>query len=152
MTLGKLTEEQIEGVLSNNSVGRIGCSDGQQTYVVPVTYVYDGRHIIAHSIYGMKIRIMRSNPSVCFEVDEIESPLKWKSVIAWGTYQELREERERMQAISLFVEKFRRLPMSVTAHPPDILNMKKPVIHSESARAIIYRIILDTKTGRFENE
>lgn len=54
------------------------------TYVVPVNYVYDGKFIIAHSVAGMKIQMMRKNRDVCFEVDEMKSITNWKSVIAWG--------------------------------------------------------------------
>ena len=73
-------------------MGRIGCNDGERNYVVPVNYAYDGKFIIAHSIMGMKIAIMRKNPNVCFEVDEMKSYTKWKSVIVWGVYQELSDD------------------------------------------------------------
>lgn len=91
--IGKLTNEQIEEVLKENVLGRIGCNDGEKNYVVPVGYAYDGKFIIAHSIMGMKIEIMRKNPKVCFEVDEMKSFVWWKSVIVWGEYQELTDER-----------------------------------------------------------
>lgn len=150
MMIGKLTEEEIERVLETNSVGRIGCSDGGKTYVVPVSYVYDGHHVIAHSLYGLKIKMMRANPSVCFEVDEIRSNVNWNSVIAWGTYQELNDERDRLEAIRSFVNRMKRKKISTTAHPPGLRSGGNTVSPTESARAIIYRIILDTKTGRFE--
>ena len=89
-----LTNEEIEDVLKRNSIGRIGCNDGRKTYVVPVNYVYDGKCIIVHSYDGMKIQMMRKNSGVCFEVDEIKSFTAWKSVIAWGEYQELTNERK----------------------------------------------------------
>ena len=144
MTLGKLTEEQIEEVLTNNSVGRIGCSDGQQTYVVPVTYVYDGRHIIAHSMYGMKIRIMRSNPSVCFEVDEIEHLGNWRSVIAWGWFEELRGA-EADQALQLFVERIKPL---LLAHATDYADATDQLNALNELRPMVYRIKLGKRTGR----
>ncbi|MEK7224785.1 MAG: pyridoxamine 5'-phosphate oxidase family protein, partial [Bacteroidota bacterium] len=93
--IGKLTKEQIEEVLKENILGRIGCSDGKKNYVVPVNYVYDGKFIIGHSLTGMKIRMMRKNPDICFEVDEMKSFTRWKSVIVWGRYQELTDERDR---------------------------------------------------------
>ena len=97
--IGKLTDDQIEEVLKENVLGRIGCNDGKKTYVVPVNYVYDGKFIIAHSVYGMKIEMMRKNKQVCFEVDEMKSFTNWKSVIVWGEYQELAEERDRYSAM-----------------------------------------------------
>jgi nitroimidazol reductase NimA-like FMN-containing flavoprotein (pyridoxamine 5'-phosphate oxidase superfamily) len=71
--IGLLNKEQIEEVLGSNVLGRIGCGDGKKIYVVPVNYVYDNNHIIAHSTEGMKISIMRHHPQVCFQVDEMKS-------------------------------------------------------------------------------
>ena len=116
--IGKLTDEQIEQVLKENVLGRIGCNDRAKSYVVPVNYAYDGKFIIAHSVMGMKIEIMRKNPNVCFEVDEMKSFTNWKSVIAWGEYQEVTEQRERYLAIRLFVERMMHIKISKTAIDP----------------------------------
>ena len=67
--IGRLNDEQIDEVLRANVLGRIACTDGTKMYVVPINYVYDGKFIIAHSVAGMKIEMMRRNPEVCFEVD-----------------------------------------------------------------------------------
>jgi nitroimidazol reductase NimA-like FMN-containing flavoprotein (pyridoxamine 5'-phosphate oxidase superfamily) len=40
--LGELTPEQINAVLFSEVVGRIGCHSEGRTYVVPITYVFDG--------------------------------------------------------------------------------------------------------------
>jgi len=79
--VGRLSNEEIEEVLKRNVLGRIGCNDGKKNYVVPVNYAYDGKYIIAHSMMGLKIEIMRKNPQVCFEVDEMKNFVNWKSVI-----------------------------------------------------------------------
>ncbi|MEJ0105924.1 MAG: pyridoxamine 5'-phosphate oxidase family protein [Bacteroidota bacterium] len=64
--IGRLTHEQIEEVLKENVLGRIGCSDGKKIYVVPVNYIYDGKYIIAHSVMGMKIEMMRKKSTGMF--------------------------------------------------------------------------------------
>lgn len=150
--IGRLTQEQIEIVLKENSLGRIGCHDGKKSYVVPVNYVYDGKFIIAHSALGMKIEIMRKNPAVCFEVDEVKSFTNWKTVIAWGKYQELTEERERYQALKLFVEKKLHLKISETALLPVLPGGKLHQQTTANSKGIMYRIVLIEKTGRYENE
>jgi len=94
--IGTLTDEQIEEVLKQNLLGRIGCNDGKKNYVVPVNFGYDGQFIIAHSVDGIKIRMMRENPDICFQVDEIKNFSSWKSVIVRGQYQELTDERNRL--------------------------------------------------------
>ncbi len=148
--IGKLTDEQMEELLQQNLVGRIGCNDGDKTYIVPVNYVYDGRYIIAQSLDGMKIEMMRRNPHVCFEVDEIKSITNWKSVIAWGDYQELIQERERYYAMTLFTE--RMIHLKITKPSASVLKQQVHPGQPENARAVFYRIVLLHKTGRFENE
>jgi uncharacterized protein len=150
--IDKLSEEQIESVLKENILGRIGCNDGRKTYVVPLNYVYDGKFIIAHSVMGMKIQMMRKNPDVCFEVDEMKSFTKWKSAIVWGRYQELTNERDRYYAMKLFVEKVMHMKISTTAKLSEMqLSMAHPLMQ-ETIRPIVYRIVINEKTGRYEDE
>lgn len=150
--IGKLNKEQIEEVLKGNILGHIGCSYGEKTYVVPVNYVYDGKYIIGHSLPGMKIRMMRKNPDICFEVDEMKSFTKWKTVIAWGQYQELTDERDRYMAMKLFVDRTLRLKMSETAIPPEISEKRVHPRSPGNIKPIIYRVVITEKTGRFEKE
>ena len=61
--LGKLTRVEINEVLRANTIGRIGVSVDGRTYVVPVTYVYDGDAVYGHTRQGQKVRMMRKNPA-----------------------------------------------------------------------------------------
>src|SRR5476649_2864917 len=82
--LGKLNDEQVEELLKTNLLGRIGCHADDITYIVPVHYVYEDPYIYVHSADGLKISLMRKNPSVCFEIDEIRDFFNWQSVICWA--------------------------------------------------------------------
>ena len=42
--------------------------------------------LYCHSGEGLKLQMMRANPSVCFEVDRHENLANWQSVIAQGTF------------------------------------------------------------------
>jgi len=150
--IGRLTHEQIEEVLRENVVGRIGCSEGKKIYVVPVNYIYDGKYIIAHSVMGMKIEMMRKNPQVCFEVDEIKNFTNWKTVIAWGEYQELHDERDRYYAMKLFVDRVIRMKISETAIPPEISEQRVHPRSPGNIKPIIYRIVISESTGRYEKD
>ncbi|MEO7982444.1 MAG: pyridoxamine 5'-phosphate oxidase family protein [Bacteroidota bacterium] len=150
--IGQLTAEQIDEVLYANVLGRIGCNDGKKNYVVPINYVYDGKHIIGHSVVGLKIDMMRKNPQVCFEVDEMKSFTTWKSVIIWGEYLELKSERERLEAMKLFVDRTMHMKISETAIPPETTEQR---VHPRSPgyiKPVIYRIVITEKTGRFEKD
>jgi len=150
--IGQLKNEEIEKILRENVVGRIGCNDGEKTYVVPVNYVYDDKFIIAHSVLGMKIRMMRKNPQVCFEVDEMKSFTNWRSVIAWGEYQELTDERDRFYAMKLFVDRMMHMKVSETAISAKKVDERVLLRSPGNIKPIVYRIVITEKTGRFENE
>lgn len=139
--LGELTVPQIEDVLHKNMIGRIGTHAYGRTYVVPITYAYDGRYVYAHSNEGMKLHMMRENPHVVFEVDYMDDVANWVSVIAWGTFEELRGDDAATAMSYLLSELEPRIggPPGASAHP---LN--------GNVRPILYRIALEEKTGRFE--
>ncbi|QTE38857.1 pyridoxamine 5'-phosphate oxidase family protein [Mucilaginibacter sp. P25] len=143
----ELNEERITQLLSEQIVGRIGCHADGVTYIVPVTYVYDGEFIYAHSKEGMKTTIMNKNPDVCFQVDEILNLATWWSVVIWGRFEEIHGD-EREKAIKLLIEKIMTLleeRRSLPAHGA--------IEHAQAAavrEAIWYRIRIINKTGRYE--
>src|SRR5476651_2664138 len=92
---GKLNANEIGEVLKHQILGRIGCHSGDITYIVPISYAYDGEYVYAHTQEGLKMEIMRQNPQVCFEVELLENMANWKTVIAWGEFEEIKEEAER---------------------------------------------------------
>ncbi len=150
--IGRLTEIQILDVLKNNFLGRIGCSDGTKTYVVPINYIYYENYIIGHSVAGMKIEMMRKNPQVCFEVDEMQSFTNWKSVIAWGKYEELNNEEEKQTAMKLFVDHLIHMKISETAVLPQLTERRVHPRTQGIIKPIVYKILFTEKTGRYEIE
>lgn len=146
---GELTHEQVENVLRSELTGRIGCHDEERTYVIPVSYAYDGTDVYARSREGLKIRTMRDNPSVCFEVEQIDDLANWRTVLAWGAFEEL-EGVEARRASRRLDERFQPYVTSETAEPlggPRTWDDPSDVLPH---RSIIYRIRLSEKTGRFE--
>lgn len=151
--LGELDPAQIEAVLSSEAVGRIGCHDAGRPYVVPITYAYDGSAVYCHSVEGQKLHMMRVNPFVCFEVEQIDDLANWRSVIAFGTFKELDGEAAH-DALQRLVDRFAPLVPSATAHPgaggphPGGSTQGRP----EQGRQIpvFFSINLLEKTGRFE--
>lgn len=147
---GELTHEQIENVLRSELTGRIACHAEGRTYVVPVSYAYDGENIYVHSGSGLKIRMMRENPSVCFEVEQIDDLANWRTVLGWGTFEEL-EGPEELRARKRLTERFGPFVTSETARPSTgPRSAEESPDESGAKRSIFYRIHLDEKTGRFE--
>lgn len=148
---GHLTDEQISTVLKENALGRIGCCDGSQNYVVPINYYYDGTAIVMHSEVGMKIHMMRRNHQVCFEVDEIRDFTNWKSVIVFGRYVEIEDEEEKKEVMDAFINSTMRIKLSETALLPEI---HKARLHPRTGPldTVIFKIVIDKMTGRYESD
>lgn len=147
--LGELTSTQIEQVLRSERTGRLGCCVGDEMYVVPVSYAYHNGHVYAHSKDGRKIRMMRKNPKVCFQVDSIENLANWRSVILWGQYEELKSEKEQRAGMKILLDRF--IPfMTGEAARPSQTSSRPPKIVEKGKKPIVYRIRITTSTGRFE--
>jgi len=149
--LGKLGIDQIDALLAANSAGRIGCTDGEKVYVVPVNYAFNGNYVIAHSKEGMKISMMRAHPHVCFQVDEIDDYANWRSVIVWGAYEEITEPRERYYAMKFLVSRLMHQRVSATAGLQEMQQvMEHPDEPDHISRPVVYRIRINEKAGRYE--
>ena len=147
--LGELTPEQINAVLFNEVVGRVGCYAEGRTYVVPITFVFDGDAVYAHSAEGLKITMMRANPHVCFQVDQRENLVNWRSVVAWGVYEEL-QGKEALDALQILVARLMPLVTSETLRLPEGLSLVGAKPLTDAPKTVIYRIRLTERTGRFE--
>jgi len=147
--LGALNEDQIETLLRELPVGRIGCHADGITYVVPVNYIYDGISLYAHSAKGMKIDMMRKNPEVCFQADAITSLQNWESVICWGKFEEITDMLEREHAMQKIINRVMPLMQGENAQPSHGFTSDASEIGFE-VELILYKIILSKKTGRFE--
>ena len=148
--LGKLNEQEIESLLKQQVIGRLACHADGITYIVPINYVYDGTNIYSHSAGGKKIVMMRKNPEVCFEVDEIQDVFKWKSAIVWGRFEEITDIDEKQRAMQGIIHRIMPLANNPTDHPSHGITANESDIGT-SVEIIIYKIVVTNKTGRFED-
>ena len=146
--IGTLAPSQIEQVLHEQVIGRIGCHALGRTYVVPLTYAYDGRAIYGHTGAGLKVEMMRANPEVCFEVEDLRYLPKWSSVIVYGTYEEL-SGAAATAAIDELTARLGATPPARAAMPWQGAGMYAPNTHEERPE-IVFRIAITEKTGRFD--
>jgi nitroimidazol reductase NimA-like FMN-containing flavoprotein (pyridoxamine 5'-phosphate oxidase superfamily) len=146
--LGILNSNQIEHVLQSLIVGRLGCHADNKTYVVPVTYAYNGNYIYGHTKEGLKIDMMRKNPLVCFEVDVIENMSNWRSVIAWGKFEELKTPEQRKEGMKILMDTVMPLMTGETTISNSMTDSHQNTI--EAMKGVVYRIELTKKTGRYE--
>jgi len=133
--IGTMTLDEIERTLGRSRLGRLGCSANDRPYVVPITFAYFDGYVYGYSALGRKIRMMREQPYVCFEVEEIDGPSSWRSVIAEGEYEEVSDNSTRRAALA-------RLGLDEENLVPRTLSV--------NGGAVVFRLRLNSKSGRFE--
>lgn len=142
-----LNKQEINEVIKDNLVGHLGCHADGKTYVVPVSYAYDGKYLYARSFEGMKLDMMRKNPQVCFQIDKMENMADWKSVIIWGTFEELTGEA-RTKALEKLSA--RALPNIASKTVKFSSDWPFPVSDFNNIDGVVYRILITEKTGQSE--
>ena len=138
-----LNEQQIDQVLYNNIIGHLGCHADSMTYVIPICYAYDGTCIYGRTYEGLKIQLLRKELTVCFQVDNIVSMVKWKSVIGWGVFEELTDNHERERAIGILKDR-----IVAVVKNTDLLESRYWPFSTPDSEGIIFCIHLNKRTGR----
>lgn len=133
----QLPEEEARVLLSACRIGRLGCVANGEPYVVPINYVFEDESIYSHSLPGRKIEALRAHPRACLQVDEIESDFEWRSVIAYGTFEEIRLPDDRKSILSKLLARF-----------PLLTPVESVVAEDAGApESVVFRIIVDHVTG-----
>jgi len=124
-------------VIRNSKVGRLGCIDNDEPYVVPINYLLEGGSIYSHSLPGKKIQAMRTHPRVCFQVDQIDDEYRWRSAIAFGMFEEISQPLERTSIIAKLLSRF-----------PHLTPVESAIVHDAAAPdSVVFRIVVDRVTG-----
>lgn len=147
--LGSLTSDQCRHLLTINHVGRIAFSQRSKPTIIPITYVFDGKSIYCRSYEGTKIRVMRKNPSVCFQMDFISSLTNWYSVLAWGVYEEMGTPSELRYVDKLFAERLSVFTLGETVNLGREFD-NRPQIVEKRLKPVTWRIKVDEFNGRYE--
>ena len=133
----RMSEEEARSLLRAGRLARLGCVADGYPYVVPVNYIFDGESVISHSLSGRKIDAMRAFPRVCIQVDEVRGRTRWKSALAFGTFEELSDEGERERALGLLLSLF-----------PQLTPVESLIAVAAGAPApVVYRVRVERITG-----
>ena len=143
MFIHEMTIDECRQVLASRSVGRLACARENQPYVVPINFAFDGNCIYGFTTLGQKIEWLRSNPLVCFELDEVTSRQQWTSIVVFGRYEEMPDtpqyETARRRAHALLEKQ------GIWWEPACICEGHRDYPHSSTV--IVYRIHIDKMTG-----
>lgn len=138
--VNSLGEQESRALLSGEWTGRLGCSDHGKPYIVPVHYLFDKDCVYVQSPPGHKIDVLRDNPNACLQVDEVKDDAHWRSVLAFGLYEEVKDAKERERVLA---DMCKRWPHTTQTEPQP---KKAP------PDTIVFRIRVTDITGVYENQ
>lgn len=91
-TFDTLSHEEAEAILARHHIGRLAFSFRDRVDIQPISYVYDAGAIICRTGPGAKLTTLERSPWIAFQVDEVDGPFDWRSVVAFGTVYPLDAE------------------------------------------------------------
>jgi uncharacterized protein len=133
-----LGERESREFLQNHQLGHLGCIVESEPYVVPISYWCDGEYIYSHSLPGLKINAIRQQPRICLQVEAIQDSYNWKSVIAFGFYNEITAPEERERILTLLLQQL-----------PQLTPVESRMI-SATSEIIVFRLVIERVTGVYE--
>ena len=138
-TFRDLTTDEMDTLLARNHVGRIAYSFRNRVGIQPISYVFADGAIYMRTTPGAKLETLAHAPWVAFEVDEIDGPFDWRSVVAHGTVYILTDvgSPEARAAYRHALERLREIS-------PLVLTEDDPV----PERRVILKLHLSDMAGR----
>ncbi len=134
-----LSKKEILDILRRNSVGRMAFSFRDRVDIRPVHFVWRKGWLFGRTSPGDKMSKLGPNRWVAFEVDEIDGPLDWRSVIVHGTFYRLSPEG------SVYDRRlYTRALRAIRELAPSTLTEDDPVAY----RSEIFGISIESATGR----
>jgi hypothetical protein len=100
MEILELPKDEIDALLGRVGYGHFACSWEDQPYVVPINYAYDKPLIYIYTTAGLKSEILKHNPRVCLQVEEVHEDGNWKSVVVTGEAEVIEDRIEREKAVN----------------------------------------------------
>ena len=105
-----MSRPEMDQFLTTAPIGRLGMSTPEGPYIIPVGYCYAEGKIFIHmcSFEGRKMRVLKDQPIVCFEVDESLSDASLaKSVIITGRAEIISEPSRMIPYLQMIIDKYR---------------------------------------------
>lgn len=132
-----LTDHESKALLLEGKLGRLGCIANDEPYVIPINYLFEDGFIYSHSLPGRKIDALHAQPRACLQVDMIESDIEWRSVIAYGTFEEVKLPSERIGILGKLLSRFPKLTPVESVLAQD----------AAAPEPVVFRIRVDRITG-----
>jgi nitroimidazol reductase NimA-like FMN-containing flavoprotein (pyridoxamine 5'-phosphate oxidase superfamily) len=136
----EMRESEAREVLGTINYAHLAVAKDNIPYVVPVHYAFDGHEVFIYTTEGKKADIIRSNPEICLQAEDVEDNENWKSVMVSGTAEQLTNEDDRQKALDLILKSNPKLTPAISIRWMD--SWVRENIE------VIYRITPRSITGR----
>ena len=112
-----MKKEEIEAVIGEALVCRLGMADEKGPYVVPLCFGYEDGVLYFHgSPSGRKVNALRRDPRVCFEIDmdvaiqraetACATSVRYRSVIGFGRAFFIEDREEKVKALNALMRQY----------------------------------------------
>ena len=105
LEVSDMTRAEMEALLGRARYGHLGVARDGHPYVVPMHYAFDGRDLYFLTTEGTKTEYIAANREVCFQVEEVEDALRWRSVMLTGRAERLTAPDDTERAMLLISER-----------------------------------------------
>jgi nitroimidazol reductase NimA-like FMN-containing flavoprotein (pyridoxamine 5'-phosphate oxidase superfamily) len=95
----EMETKQIQELLRRVQYGHLACTDGRKPYLVPIHFAYEQPYIYVYTTEGKKTEMIRHNPRVCLQLEDVKDNKNWSSVIIDGEAEELTDSSDREKAL-----------------------------------------------------
>ena len=144
-------KRELEKLLKEQVICRLGMRDGDGVYVVPVDYGYEEGCLYVHTaVEGKKLDCLREDKRVCFEVDELRKTMtgdiacKWssmyQSVIGQGEVEFAASDEEKRRGLDVIMKQhgFEGEPEYSDAHLKGTVVMKVVIKEMTGKRSRVW--------------
>jgi uncharacterized protein len=143
LDIDEMNSKEIHELLHQVGYGHLGCVHEGKPYVIPMYYYLEEEDIYLFTTVGMKTHDIDANPEICLQVEEINGPLHWRSIIVNGRASRLTEQPDIDRVMNLIKER------NTTLSPA--INRTWIDAEGRSEAIVIYRIHKSEISGRTTN-
>ena len=140
LDIDEMGQKEIQEFLQKVGYGHRGYIHEGKPYVMPMHYYLEEKDIYLLTTEGMKTHDIEANPEVCLQVEEIRTPLHWRSVIVTGKAERLTEQQDIDRAMQFIKERNPALSPAINRTWIDSWGRAEVIA--------IYRIYPDEMSGR----
>jgi uncharacterized protein len=96
----ELAAQAARKISEKQKIGHLGCVlPTGEPYIVPVNFLCQDEQIYFHSLTEKKLNALCENGKIRLQVEKIESPFRWQSVMVTGEFEEMKKTNVKIKVM-----------------------------------------------------